>query len=140
MSQIPVLKLGDYLIVSIQSDIHDKLALNLQDDITSKIKDTNAKGVLIDISSLKIVDSFTARIMGDISDMADILDAESVLVGMQPAVAITLVELGISLSKINTALNIDKGMDLLQKLVESTGQEKNDETSKRFSKNYSDND
>lgn len=140
MSQIPVLKLGDYLIVSIQSDIHDKLALNLQDDITSKIKDTNAKGVLIDISSLKIVDSFTARIMGDISDMADILDAESVLVGMQPAVAITLVELGISLSKINTALNIDKGMDLLQKLVESTDQEKNDETSESFSKNYSDND
>ena len=117
MERIPILKMGEFLLVSIQVDMHDQLALTLQDDLTAMITRTNARGVLIDISSLDIVDSFIGRTLGDIAAMARILDAETVVVGMQPAVAITLVELGISLSGVRTALNVEKGMDLLQRAL-----------------------
>jgi len=106
--------MGDFLLVSIQVDMHDRLALTLQDDLTERIVQTNPKGVLIDISSLDIVDSFIGRMFGNIAAMARVLDAETVVVGMQPAVAITLVELGLSLSGVRTALNVEKGMALLQ--------------------------
>ena len=114
MERIPILKMGDFLLVSIQVDMHDRLALTLQDDLTERIVQTNPKGVLIDISSLDIVDSFIGRMFGNIAAMARVLDAETVVVGMQPAVAITLVELGLSLSGVRTALNVEKGMALLQ--------------------------
>ncbi|MBA2480689.1 MAG: STAS domain-containing protein [Planctomycetes bacterium] len=114
MERIPILKMGDFLIVTIQVDMHDRLALALQDDLTTKISATNAKGVLIDISSLEIVDSFIGRMLSNISGMARILDAQTVLTGMQPAVAITLVELGLSLPGIRTALNVERGMSLLR--------------------------
>jgi rsbT antagonist protein RsbS len=114
VERIPILKMGDFLLVSIQVDMHDRLALTLQDDLTERIVQTNPKGVLIDISSLDIVDSFIGRMFGNIAAMARVLDAETVVVGMQPAVAITLVELGLSLSGVRTALNVEKGMALLQ--------------------------
>jgi rsbT antagonist protein RsbS len=114
MDRIPILRMGDFLIVSIQVDMHDRLALTLQDDLTSRVAETNAKGVLIDISSLEIIDSFIGRMMANISSMARILDAQTVVTGMQPAVAITLVELGLSLPGIKTALNVERGMQLLQ--------------------------
>ena len=114
MERIPILQMGEFLIVSIQVDMHDRLALTLQDDLTSRVAETNAKGVLIDISSLEIVDSFIGRMMANISSMARILDAQTVVTGMQPAVAITLVELGLSLPGIKTALNVERGMQLLQ--------------------------
>jgi len=114
MEQIPILKMGDYLLVTIQVDMHDRLALTLQDDLTEKIAKTRARGVLIDISSLEIVDSFIGRMLGNIAAMARVLDAETVVVGMRPAVAITLVELGLSLPGVRTALNVEKGMSLLQ--------------------------
>ena len=114
MERIPILKMGDYLLVSIQVDMHDRLALTLQDDLTEQIVKTRAKGVLIDISSLEIVDSFMGRMLGNIAAMASVLDANTVVVGMQPAVAITLVELGLSLTGVRTALNVEKGMALLQ--------------------------
>jgi rsbT antagonist protein RsbS len=114
MERIPILKMGDYLLVTIQVDMHDRLALTLQDDLTDWIVRTRARGVLIDISSLEIVDSFIGRMLGNITAMARVLDAETVVVGMRPAVAITLVELGLSLPGVRTALNVDKGMDLLQ--------------------------
>lgn len=114
MEQIPVLKLGDFLLVSIQVELYDELVLNLQDDLTSRIEKTHARGVLIDISALEIVDSFIGRTLGHIAAMARVLDATTVLVGMRPAVAITLVELGMSLKGIRTALDIDKGMSLLR--------------------------
>lgn len=114
METIPILQMGDFLIVSIQVDMHDRLAMTLQDDLTNRIVQTQARGVLIDISALEIVDSFIGRILGNIAKMSRILDAETVVVGMQPAVAITLVELGLSLTGIRTALNIDKGMSLLR--------------------------
>jgi rsbT antagonist protein RsbS len=117
MERIPILKMGEYLIVSIQVDMHDRLALTLQDDLTDKIVRTNAKGVLIEISGLEIVDSFIGRMLGNIAAMARVLDASTVVVGMQPAVAITLVELGLTLPGIQTALNIERGMQLLQKQV-----------------------
>ena len=113
MERIPILKLGEFLLVSIQVDMHDQLAISLQDDLTAKIVSDRAKGVLIDISALDIVDSFIGRMLGNIAGMSRILDAETVVVGMQPSVAITLVELGLSLEGIRTALNIDKGMALL---------------------------
>jgi rsbT antagonist protein RsbS len=96
MERIPILRMGNYLLVTIQVDMHDKLALTLQDDLTNRITEVNAKGVLIDISSLEIVDSFIGRTLANIASMAKVLDAETVVVGMQPAVAITLVELGMS--------------------------------------------
>ncbi|MDF5728986.1 MAG: STAS domain-containing protein [Rhizonema sp. PD38] len=118
MDSIPILKMGEYLLVSIQVDMHDRLALTLQDDLTNRIVKTGTKGVLIDISSLEIIDSFIGLILSNIASMSRILDAETVIVGMQPAVAITLVELGLSLAGIRTALNIEKGMDLLRASLE----------------------
>jgi len=114
MERIPILRLDRFLLVTIQVDMHDQLALQLQDDLTSRIVSARARGVLIDISSLEIVDSFIGRMISNIAGMARILDAETVVVGMQPAVAITLVELGLSLEGVRTALNVDKGMLLLQ--------------------------
>lgn len=114
MERIPILQMGKFLIVTIQVDMHDRLAMTLQDDLTTRIVSTQAHGVLIDISSLEIVDSFIGRILGNIAKMSQVLDAQTVVVGMQPAVAITLVELGLSLTGIRTALNIDKGMALLR--------------------------
>jgi rsbT antagonist protein RsbS len=114
LERIPILKMGEYLLVTIQVDMHDRLAMQLQDDLTGMISRTGAKGVLIDISSLDIVDSFIGRMLANISGMSRILDAETVVVGMQPAVAITLVELGLTLPGIRTALNVEKGMDLLR--------------------------
>lgn len=114
MDKIPILKLGAFLLVTIQVDMHDRLALTLQDDLTDRIVKSGATGVLIDISALDIVDSFIGRMLANIASMALLLDAETVVVGMQPAVAITLVELGMSLPGIRTALNVDKGMELLR--------------------------
>jgi rsbT antagonist protein RsbS len=113
VERIPILKMGPVLLVSIQVDMHDQLALTLQDDLTDRIVKTHARGVLIDISSLEVVDSFIGRMLGNIAAMARILDAETVVVGMRPAVAITLVELGMSLAGVRTALDIERGMDLL---------------------------
>ncbi|MET0405018.1 MAG: STAS domain-containing protein [Cystobacter sp.] len=113
MERISILRIGRVLIVTIQTDMHDQIAVNLQDDLTAKIVETGAGGVLIDISSLEVVDSFIGRILGNIATMSSVLDAQTVVVGMQPAVAITLVELGMSLPGIRTALNIEKGMALL---------------------------
>jgi rsbT antagonist protein RsbS len=113
MDRIPILRIGNLLLVTIQVDMHDRLALQLQDDLTSRISETGARGVLLDISSLEIVDSFIGRMISNIAAMARVLDAETVVVGMQPAVAITLVELGLSLPGVRTALDIDKGMSLL---------------------------
>lgn len=112
---IPILQIDDFLLVTIQVDMHDKLALQLQDDLTLRISATGAKGVLIDISGLEVVDSFIGRVLGNISSMARVLDAKTVVVGMQPAVAITLVELGLSLVGVHTALNVSKGMALLRR-------------------------
>jgi rsbT antagonist protein RsbS len=117
LERIPILKMGSYLLVTIQVDMHDQLALTLQDDLTDRIVKTRAKGVLIDISSLEMVDSFMGRMLGNIAAMSHILDAETVVVGMRPAVAITLVELGLSLKGVKTALNVEKGMSLLEERV-----------------------
>ncbi len=117
MERIPILRMGDFLLVTIQVDMHDKLALTLQDDLTNRIADVGARGVLIDISSLEIVDSFIGRTLANIASMAKVLDAETVVVGMQPAVAITLVELGMSLPGISTALNVESGMQFLRQTV-----------------------
>lgn len=114
MDRIPILKLGDFLLVTVQVDMHDRLAMDLQEDLTEKIVATRARGVLIDISALDIVDSFIGRMLGNIAAMSGILDAKTVVVGMRPAVAITLVELGMSLPGVRTALNVDKGMELLR--------------------------
>ena len=114
MDRIPILKLRNLLLVSIQVDMHDRLAMQLQDELTAKISETGARGVLIDISSLDIVDSFIGRMIANIAAMARVLDAETVVVGMQPAVAITLVALGLNLPGVRTALNVDKGMALLE--------------------------
>jgi rsbT antagonist protein RsbS len=114
LERIPILKIGDLLLVTIQVDMHDRLALALQDDLTSRIVQDRSRGVLIDITALEIVDSFMGRMLGNIAGMARVLDAETVVVGMQPSVAITLVELGLSLPGIRTALNIDRGIELLR--------------------------
>ncbi|HYO74348.1 MAG TPA: STAS domain-containing protein [Archangium sp.] len=119
MERIPILRMGRVLLVTIQVDMHDQLAVTLQDDLTSKIVETSAGGVLIDISSLEVVDSFIGRILGNIATMSRVLDAQTVVVGMQPAVAITLVELGMSLPGIRTALNVEKGMALLRASMEA---------------------
>ena len=121
MEHIPILKLGDFLLVSIQVDMHDRLALTLQDDLTEQIVKTRARGVLIDISSLEIVDSFMGRMLGNIAAMARVLDAQTVVVGMRPAVAITLVELGLDLAGVRTALNVERGMELLRRRIEGRG-------------------
>ncbi|MEH1830001.1 MAG: STAS domain-containing protein [Nostoc sp.] len=116
MESIPILKMGNFLLVTIQVDMHDRLAITLQEDLTNRITQTHAHGVLIDISGLEIVDSFIGRVLANIARMSRVLDAETVVVGMQPAVAITLVELGLSLTGIRTALNVEKGMALLRSL------------------------
>lgn len=121
MDRIPILKVGKNLLVSIQVDMHDRLALNLQDDLTRKIVDTKARGVLIDISALDIVDSFIGRMLANIARVSSVLDAQTVVVGMQPAVAITLVELGLTLEGVITALNVEKGMALLENAVLDEG-------------------
>ena len=114
MEHIPILKMGEYLLVTVQVDMHDQLAMTLQDDLTEKIVATRARGVLIDISALDMVDSFIGRMLGNIASMSRILDAETVVVGMRPAVAITLVELGLTLNGVRTALSVEAGMELLR--------------------------
>lgn len=118
MDRIPILKMGDCLLVTIQVDMHDQLAVSLQEDLTAQIAKNRSRGVLIDISSLEIVDSFIGRMLANIAAMSRVLDAQTVLTGMQPAVAITLVELGMSLSGIKTALNVERGMELLRKFIQ----------------------
>src|SRR6185436_6171666 len=113
MERIPILRMGHYLLVTIQVDMHDRLAMTLQDDLTQRIVKDRARGVLIDISSLEVVDSFIGRMLANIAGISRVLDAETVVVGMRPAVAITLVELGMSLTGVRTALNVDQGMTLL---------------------------
>jgi rsbT antagonist protein RsbS len=123
MERIPILKMGRVLLVTIQVDMHDQLALALQDDLTTRIAGTGARGVLIDISSLDVVDSFIGRVLANIAAMSRVLDAQTVVVGMQPAVAITLVELGLSLPGVRTALNVERGMQLLHAaLAEEEGE------------------
>src|SRR3954469_117241 len=114
MDRIPILQMGKFLLVTIQVDLYDRLATNLESDLVQMVNKTEARGVLIDISALSIVDSFMGRILGNIGGMARIMDAETVVVGMQPAVAITLVELGLELKGVHTALNVEKGMELLR--------------------------
>jgi rsbT antagonist protein RsbS len=120
MDRIPILRMGEFLLVTIQVDMHDQLAMILQEDLTRAIERHEAKGVLIDISGLEMVDSFIGRMISDISGMARILDAKTVVVGMQPAVAITLVELGLSLTGVATALNVDRGMHYLRRALNDT--------------------
>ena len=117
MERIPILQIGEFLLVTIQVDMHDRLVTTLQDDLTTRIADAGARGVLIDITALDMVDSFIGRMIANIAAMARLLDAETVVVGMQPAVAITLVELGLYLEGVRTALNVEKGMDLLRVAV-----------------------
>jgi rsbT antagonist protein RsbS len=128
MDRIPILKMGHFLLVTIQVDLYDRLALTLENDLINMVSSVDAKGVLIDISAVSIVDSFMGRILGNIASMTKIMDAETVVVGMQPAVAITLVELGLTLSGVHTALNVEKGMELLQKRIgyQGLGEEEDD--------------
>ena len=125
MEKIPILRMGEFLLVTIQVDMHDRLAMALQEDLTCRISETAARGVLIDISSLEIVDSFIGRMLGNIAAMSRVLDAQTVVVGMQPAVAITLVELGMSLPGVRTALNVDAGMELLKQSLNGHRANKN---------------
>jgi rsbT antagonist protein RsbS len=118
MERIPILKLGEFLLVTIQVDMHDRLAMTLQDDLMSAIRNHGSRGVLIDISALEIVDSFIGRMLGNIASMSKVLDAETVVTGMRPAVAITLVELGLSLTGVRTALNVEKGMEIIKSSLE----------------------
>jgi rsbT antagonist protein RsbS len=128
VERIPILKMGEFLLVTIQVDMHDRLALTLQDDLTSQIVKHKARGVLIDISTLEMVDSFIGRMLGSIAAMARLLDAETVVVGMQPSVAITLVELGLSMQGIRTALDVEKGMTALKVAVLDTWEDADDRT------------
>jgi rsbT antagonist protein RsbS len=127
MEKIPILKMGPFLLVTIQVDLYDRLALNLESDLIQMVNKISAKGVLIDISAVNIVDSFMGRILGNIANMSRILDAQTVVVGMQPAVAITLVELGLPLHGVRTALNVEKGMALLQSMLPVASTEENTE-------------
>ena len=120
MDKIPILRMGTFLLVTIQVDLYDRLALNLEADLVQMVNKTGAKGVLIDISAVSIVDSFMGRIIGNIASMSKILDAETVVVGMQPAVAITLIELGLPLKGVHTALDMEKGMNLLKTMIDET--------------------
>ena len=122
MDRIPILKMGDFLLVTIQVDMHDQLALQLQEDLTARISTDSVTGVLIDISSLDVVDSFIGRMIANISAMARVLDAQTVVTGMRPAVAITLVELGMTLEGVLTALNVERGMALLRQKVAAHGE------------------
>ena len=126
MEKIPILRMGSFLLVTIQVDLYDRLALNLEADLIRMVNKVSAKGVLIDISAVSIVDSFMGRIIGNIANMTRILDAQTVVVGMQPAVAITLVELGLPLHGVRTALNVEKGMELLHSMIDPV--ESEDET------------
>jgi len=123
MEQIPILKIGDCLLVTIQVDMHDRLAMALQEDLTTKIVVARARGVMIDISALEIVDSFIGRMLNNIAAMSRVLDAVTVVVGMRPAVAITLVELGLSLTGVRTALNVDRGLALIRGLIDEAESE-----------------
>ncbi|HEY4335245.1 MAG TPA: STAS domain-containing protein [Puia sp.] len=123
MDKIPILRMGPFLLVTIQVDLYDRLALNLESDLVQMVSKTNAQGVLIDISAVSIVDSFMGRIIGNIANMSKILDAETVVVGMQPAVAITLIELGLPLQGVHTALNVERGMQLLSRKIETPPEE-----------------
>ena len=118
MEQIPIMKISDCLLVSIQVDMHDRLAMALQDELTGKVVETRARGVMIDISALEIVDSFIGRMLNNIAAMTRVLDAVTVVVGMRPAVAITLVELGLQLTGVKTALNVDSGLALIRRLID----------------------
>ena len=129
MEKIPILRMGRFLLVTIQVDLYDQLAENLESDLVSMVKKTDARGVLIDVSSVSIIDSFMGRILGNIATMSKIMDADTVVVGMQPAVAITLVELGLPLKGVHTALNVEKGMELLQaKLLPGEENREEDDT------------
>ncbi len=123
MDRIPIIRVGGFLLVSIQVDMHDRLVMSLQEDLTAQVVKTRAKGVLIDISSLDVVDSFIGRMLGNMVSMTRVLGAEAVVVGMRPAVATTIVELGLSLTKLRTALDVDKGMAVLRTLVNRAGDE-----------------
>jgi len=122
LERIPILQLGHFLLVTIQVELHDELAMTLQDDLTTKLAKTGARGVLIDISALEIVDSFIGRALAQIAGISRVMDATTVLTGMRPAVAITLVELGVTLAGIKTALNVDKGMRLLRESLDEPGE------------------
>ncbi|RUT70162.1 STAS domain-containing protein [Flavobacterium cupreum] len=126
MERIPILKMGDFLLVTIQVDLYDQLAENLESDLINTISKHSSKGVLIDISAVSIIDSFMGRILGNIAVMSKIMDAQTVVVGMQPAVAITLVELGLSLNGVISALNVEKGMDLLRSKMHTSDNEEQD--------------
>lgn len=127
MDRIPILRMGKFLLVTIQVDLYDRLATTLEADLIQMVNKTGAKGVLIDISALTIVDSFMGRILGNIGSMAKIMDAETVVVGMQPAVAITLIELGLELKGVHTALNVEKGMELLRNKIGGDDEEIEDD-------------
>jgi len=121
VERIPILKMNEFLLVTIQVDMHDRLAMTLQDDLTERIVSARAKGVLMDISALEMVDSFMGRMIADIAAVSRVLDAETVVVGMRPAVAITIVELGLSLTGVRTALNVERGIELLRAGIEARG-------------------
>ena len=121
MERIPILKMREFLLVTIQVDMHDRMALALQDDLSERIVTSGARGVLIDISALEVVDSFIGRMLGNIAAISDLLDAKTVVVGMRPAVAITLVELGMTLKRVRTALDVEKGVELLHASLNETG-------------------
>ena len=127
MEKIPILRMGKFLLVTIQIDLYDRLALNLESDLVQMVSKSTSKGVLIDISALSIVDSFMGRIIGNIGNMSKILGAETVVVGMQPAVAITLIELGLELKGVHTALNVEKGMELLRERIDLDEPENEDD-------------
>ena len=127
MDRIPILRMGKFLLVTIQVDLYDRLATNLESDLVQMVNKTGARGVLIDISALAIVDSFMGRILCNIGSMSRIMDAETVVVGMQPAVAITLIELGLELKGVNTALNVEKGMELLNEKIGPDEEEINED-------------
>lgn len=129
MDKIPILRMGAFLLVTIQVDLYDRLALTLEADLVQMVNKTSAKGVLIDISAVSIVDSFMGRIIGNIAGMCKILDAETVVVGMQPAVAITLIELGLPLKGVHTALDVEKGMNLLKSMIDFEDEEEDQDLS-----------
>jgi rsbT antagonist protein RsbS len=127
MDKIPILRMGPFFLVTIQVDLYDRLALSLEADLVQTVNKTNAKGVLIDISAVSIVDSFMGRIIGNIAGMCKILDAETVVVGMQPAVAITLIELGLPLKGVHTALDVEKGMIMLKSMIDLSADDDDDQ-------------
>lgn len=126
MEKIPILKMGKFLLITIQIDLYDRIAENLESELIRMVKETEAKGVLIDISTVSIVDSFMGRILGNIAMMTKVMDAETVVVGMQPAVAITLIELGLPLRGVYSALNVEKGMELLRSKISMLAEENHD--------------